>query len=395
MKKIHLTATRVTVMLALLFVVAYTLLLGLTYPNTLHMMEQNCGVHDYVYQLFRWPWLGALLMALVAVVPMIIIAMVLRMLRLPRMMPAGVLVSLALAYWYPPTSDYEWGEDHLLSHESMLMEHMHQYERLAEAREWAEMKRQVVAHGEQNSNYGMRYMLLAESAMGTLADNLFLYPISETEQLLFRGLTTPGCSNFNRLFYENLGVYDECYHQAQEYAMANSDFCLLSLCKMVDYCIEESEWDVADKFLTVLDEALFYHDFVRERRAQVEAGRKVRKENPAPLRANNFVTGYPLKSEMYHNYVQHIGDTDKAQEYMLLCLLIRKDLNAFCQALRLLPLYKNVSQEQLPQNYQQAIQIYLSHGEALHDAPHGTYAYYFYNTAIPEEEQHPEPKMAN
>lgn len=388
MKRIQLTRTKITLLVALLFVIAHTLVLGVMYPHTLRLMEMNCWVDDYVYQFFRWPWLGALIMAVAMVIPMLLIALVLRLVRLPRLMPLGVVASLALAYLYPPTASYEWGLDTLFNEDSRSAEMVYSYERLADQHQWEELKKAVFRDGKSRSQLGIRYALLAESGLGTLSDNLFTYPISSTEQFLYRGNRSPGTCAFNRMFYDNLGVYDECYHQAQEYSMCLPKFCLQSVCQMIDYSIRESEWKVADKLLTVLDQALFYHDFVKDRRAQVEAGRSKVADNPAPLRANNFVTGYSMKSEMYHDFAQGIGDTNKVQEYTVLCLLIRKELSTFCQALPSFPRY-NCPIEQLPEAFQQALQIYQSQGEALRDALPGTYAYYFYNVSIPEAEERP------
>ena len=57
LKPIHYTA-----ILALLFVITYTITVGVLYPNTLRMMEANCWIDDYVLQFFRWPFVGAFIM---------------------------------------------------------------------------------------------------------------------------------------------------------------------------------------------------------------------------------------------------------------------------------------------------------------------------------------------
>lgn len=380
-----LTSQRTTILLAVLFVLAYTGLVSYLYPHTLRLMEANCWVHDYVLQFFRWPVVGALLMSLPMCGAMLSTAFLLKLCKQQRLMPVSLLVALTLAYCYPPSPVYDWGEGHLFSEDMQADERVFTYQYLAEEEQWDELMRTLRQNGMVASTIGMRYMLLAESAKGTLVHNLFSYPINETEQFLFRGFNSSVSTTFNRLFYHNIAIWDECFHQAQEYAMCQRDFCLKSVCQMVDYSIKESEWRVAEKLLCVLDQALFYHDFVSDRRQQIVEGKKLKPGNDAPLRQDNFVIGYSLQNEMAHDLQYKIGEEEKIQDYVLCCMLIRKNLAQFCKSLTLFPRYRKPVEE-LPLPFQQAIQIYQSGGQALHDAQPGTYAYYLYNTEIPEQE---------
>ena len=242
----------ITPLLALLFLVGYTATVSMMYPNTLRMMESNCWTEDYVLQFFRWPVVGAFLMALPMCAAMLLAALLLRLCRLPRLMPLSLAVALALAYLYPPSAEYEWGEDKLFNQKLHQQEQLHRYTRMAASRLWNELQRTIRRDGTATSKLGMQYMLLAESANGTLAENLFAYPINETEDFLSRGLSTIVACEFNRLFYDNIGVWDECFHQAQEYSMSLPRFSLHSLSHMIDYSIKEAEWAVAEKLLTVL-----------------------------------------------------------------------------------------------------------------------------------------------
>ncbi len=385
----------ITPLLALLFLVGYTATVSMLYPNTLHMMESNCWTEDYVLQFFRWPVVGAFLMALPMCAAMLLAALLLRLCRLPRLMPLSLAVALALAYLYPPSAEYEWGEDKLFSQKLHQQEQLHRYTRMAASRQWNELQRTIRRDGTATSRLGMQYMLLAESANGTLAENLFAYPINETEDFLSRGLSTNVACEFNRLFYDNIGVWDECFHQAQEYSMSLPRFSLHSLSHMIDYSIKEAEWAVAEKLLTVLGQALFYDDFIADRRNQIAEGRKLKPANDAPLRQDNFVTGYSMQNEMVRLYQYHIGDSAKIQEYMLCCMLIRKKLPQFVQGLKVLPRYADTPVDQLPSSFRQAILIYESQGQALRDEPSGTYAHFFYNIKIPEQEKHHAPSSVN
>ncbi len=385
----------ITPLLALLFLVGYTATISLLYPNTLRMMESNCWTQDYILQFFRWPVVGAFLMALPMCAAMLLAALLLRLCRLPRLMPLSLIVPLALAYFYPPNAEFEWGKDRLFSRELREDEQVHHYIRLAGSRNWHELQETLRRDGMAMSELGIKLMLLAESANGTLAQNLFAYPINETEDFLYRGFTENVACEFNRMFYDNIGVWDECFHQTQEYSMGLPRFCLHSLCHMIDYSIHEAEWAVAEKLLTVLGQALFYDDFIADRRNRIAEGRKLKPANDAPLRQDNFVTGYTLVNEMARLHHFKIGNSEKIQEYLLCCMLIRKRLPNFMQALSTLPRYANTPADQLPASFRQAIRIYESQGKALRDEPAGTYTHFFYHKEIPEQETRTTPGTIN
>ncbi len=376
----------ITPILALLFIVVYTATISALYPNILCMMEANCWIDDYILQFFRWPIVGAFLMALPMCIAMLLVAFLLRLCRLPRLMPLSIIVSLALAYVYPPNANYQWGEDRLFSQNLRQDEQVCHYIRLAGSQKWNELQQTIRRDGMATSILGMRYLLLAESAKGTLVENLFTYPIRETEDFLFRGYRTSQSCEFNRHFYANIGIWDECYHQAQEYSMCQPRFCVYSLCHMIDYSIKEAEWAVAEKLLAVLSQALFYDDFIADRKSQIAEGRQLKPVNDAPLRQDCFVTGYSFQSEMAILLKYEIGDSLKIQDYTLCSMLVRKKLPQFVSCLGLFPRYAKCTLDQLPTPFRHAIEIYRSQGEALRDEPYGTYAYFYYNTPIPKQE---------
>lgn len=334
----------------------YTAAVGYMFPSTLRMMEANAWIEDWVLQLYRWPYVGAMVMALCLCSAMMVAAGMLwgmskvsdRLSGLGRLMPLTVLLPVALAYMYPPTASYRWGEYSMSDEKMRQNEQLYTYHLLAESKQWEEIMRTIVADHSRNSDIGMKYMLLAESARGTLVDNLFTYPINSTEQFLYRGFRSDMSCLLNMHFYDNLQVWDEAFHQAQEYAMCQPDFCFLSVKKMVEYSMAEAEWQVADKLLHVLDRAWFYHDYVAESRKMIAEARKQRPCNDAPLRDGNFVTGFSLQNEMLHMYMSHIGDSIKAQEYIMSCILLRKRLDQVKPGIATLPLYKDMEPGELP-----------------------------------------------
>ena len=197
----------------------------------------------------------------------------------------------------------------------------------------------------------MRYALLAESALGSLPENLLDYPIRDESQFYFPHERTYITLQFNRLFYLNLGIYDEAFHQAQEYSllMVNGD-CFSSLRQMVDYSIAEEEWEIADKYLRILAKSSCHKKFIKERRAMMQEAKQKPSRN-IPLRADNFVGGYPLPVEMLRlaRYYKDSPQRMKMIDYAICSYILRGDANSFLIALDAFDAYTG---KKLPRAYQ-------------------------------------------
>jgi len=192
--------------------------------------------------------------------------------------------------------------------------------------------------------------LLAECALGTLPENLLDYPINDEGLFFYPHESGVVFSQFNRLFYLNLGIYDEAFHQAQEYSllMPNGNS-FSSLRQLTDYSIEEGEWEMAEKFLTVLSKSSCHKDFIKERRAQMETARKQFKKQ-IPLRGDNFVGGYPFPVEMLRlaRYYKDSPNRKKMVDYAISAYIFRGDINSFMIALNAFDYYKG---KELPRAY--------------------------------------------
>lgn len=367
------------------FLLVYTVVVGTCYHATLCMIEANSWIDNYILHLFRWPYLGALLMA-VFVLGVPVLFWFLYNLRPFRMKIKWWMVvpfTLVFAWMCPPKQD---GERYTLFSQQMnLGEQFYRYMFMADEGRWQELLDQIRKDGTRETPIGMRYALLAESALGTLPQALFTYPITSPDELLMRGERNPISCQFNRQFYENLGVYDEAFHQAMEYGLLQKEgCCMYTLRQLIDYALVEGDVRIADKYLTILSQTRFDKDFAKERRARLE---QVRQESSQavpekPLRSDNFVGLYPLRSEMVRLAYYEVGDRQKAVDYTLCCILLQKQLEQFYRTLSQFPDYQG---HQLPLAYQQALEILQSGETALRDAPPGSYAYYYYNVSVSEE----------
>ena len=125
--------------------------------------------------------------------------------------------------------------------------------------------------------------------------------------------------------------------------------CFSSLRQMVDYSIEEGEWEIAEKYLHILSKSSCHKDFVDERRAVMETAKKSFAKE-IPLRADNFVGGYFLPVEMLR-LARYYGDESqrkKMVDYAICSYLLRGDVNSFLIAVRAFDIYK---EKELPRAY--------------------------------------------
>lgn len=217
---------------------------------------------------------------------------------------------------------------------------------------WGDLlyKEHIRRDAQRGNATALRYALLAECALGTLPENLLDYPIRDENLFLYPHERNYVSLQFNRLFYLNLGIYDEAFHHAQEYSllMINGD-CFSSLRQMVDYSIAEEEWEVADKYLRILAKSTCHKKFIKERRAMMQLAQQQPSRN-IPLRGDNFVGGYPLPVEMLRlaRYYQDSPHRKKMVDYAICSYMLRGEANSFMIALNAFNFYEG---KELPRAY--------------------------------------------
>ena len=223
---------------------------------------------------------------------------------------------------------------------------------LANEGRWEDLlyREHIKSDAQRGNGTALRYALLAECAIGSLPENLLDYPINDENLFFYPHSSSLIASQFNRLFYLNIGVYDEAFHHAQEYSllMPNGNS-FSSIRQLIDYSIEEGEWDIADKFLTVLSKSSCHDSFIKERRTIMESAKKNFKKQ-IPLRADNFVGGYSFPVEMLRlaRYYQDESQRKKMLDYAICSYIMRGDYNSFMIAINAFDIYKD---KELPKAY--------------------------------------------
>lgn len=235
-----------------------------------------------------------------------------------QMTVEGIILIIAASVLYV----YERNDEKAAEFENMLV-----CSALAEDGKWTELLDKIKGKGAITNKTDLHFALLAEARLGTLADNLFSYPINTPEDFCPRLEPSPLAVDFCRMFYRELGVWDEAYRQAFEYGMKVNKplgFCFSSLRHMAEYCVKQGNKPLAEKYLYLLSRSSCHADFVAEQRRLLENAPTVIDS----VRTDNFVKAFPMNKEMAH-LLDYDHNNLAVVNYLLCGLLLSKQLEAF------------------------------------------------------------------
>lgn len=233
---------------------------------------------------------------------------------------------------------------------------------LADQKEWEEIIAELPLEEATQSRIFTTYLLLAMSATENLPQILFATPLNSPELLMFRHDTRPFYANFNRQFYENIGIWNEAFHQAFEYGVTQRENeCFKTLRFKTDYAINSGNLGIARHYLDLLAQSSNNGKFVSERRTMLES--KAREHSkPLPYMSDTFTGAYPMPSEMFRLYERNLK-SKKLLDYVLCSLLLNKEVDKFGIILSKFNLYKG---QELPRPYAEAIAVLAARDTSAH-----------------------------
>lgn len=242
---------------------------------------------------------------------------------------------------------------------AITSERMFRYSQMAERGDWQQLLNDILLSSQSPVsasgglvNTGTVYnipdqldlelALLCEARLHTLPEHLFLYPINTPESFVPRFDDTPFSNNFCRIFYRELGLWDEAYHRAFQYGMGvqvNGGFCMASLRQMALYAAKQGDSALTRKLTYLLSHTTLNGSYAASVRDTLQAALR-RGITPAAdtLRADNFVGGYAFPSEVVRLLELHPQNRDYL-DYLLCGLLLRKQLDNFNTIIHAFPIY--------------------------------------------------------
>ena len=237
-----------------------------------------------------------------------------------------------------------------VNNETKFTEKFYYISALADKKDWHTILEVIPYEETLESKMALRYALLAEAGLGTFADNVFNYPITSPEDYLYRHEVNRMSCIFNRLFYDNAGIYDEAMRMAFEYGvMTQEGICFSSLRQMAHYSILLGDFKVAEKYLEILSESTLHDSWVEQERVLL-AWKKSAKQQKKPIVKDTFVNVYAMNSEMVRQ-AQVMPKNRKVVDYLLVGLLLQRELQKFAIVMHGFPVYKNRT---LPKPYAEA-----------------------------------------
>ncbi len=263
---------------------------------------------------------------------------------------------------------------------------------LADQKEWSEIIAEIPYDDAVKNQVLTSYLLLAQNAMGTMAQNLFSLPINNPEMFLFRHNQIPFYLNFNRQFYDNIEIWDEAFHMAFEYGITKRENdCFRAMRFKTDYAIKSKDFGTAEYYLNLLSQSCNNNDFVETRRDMLQTAQKSSTaKNLPPYRSDTFVGGYPMASETFRLFERNTKSR-KLLDYVLCCLLLNKEVDKFAIILSHFNLYKD---DELPQTYAEALAALASRDpkarnivkyDSIFDSKFADFCAKAHNKTIPSE----------
>lgn len=224
---------------------------------------------------------------------------------------------------------------------------------LADQKDWEGIIAEVPYDEAVKSKILTDYVLLAMSATDNLPQVLFSYPLSSPEDFLYRHDKRTFYTNFNRQFYDNIGIWDEAFHQAFEYGVTQRENeCFRSLRFKIDYALNSCDLGVARSYLELLQKSVCNGDFVKGRMHRLVAlEAKSNRIKLPPYRSDTFVGAYPMPSELFRLFERNVN-SKKLLDYVLCSLLLNKEVEKFGIILSRFNLYKN---SEMPRAYAEAL----------------------------------------
>lgn len=226
---------------------------------------------------------------------------------------------------------------------------------MADNKDWYGILEEIPYEDAVKSDVLLKYRLLALNATGYMSESLFSYPVNSPETFLFRHNQRPFYTNFNRQFYDNIGIWDEAFHQAFEYGVTQRENdCFRALRFKTDYALNSGDLGVAQFYINLLSKSCCNGVFVESRNIRLE---KLKKEMNSgkiklpPYRSDTFVGAYPMPSEMFRLFERN-PQSKKLLDYVLCSLLLNKEVEKFGIILAHFNLYKG---QKLPRSYAEAL----------------------------------------
>lgn len=238
-------------------------------------------------------------------------------------------------------------------------------DRWAERGDWDALLQHITPEIARQSPMKLRWVLLALSEKGLLAERMFAYGVSDPSCFLYERQDVQPCHNFNAQFYSALGVDNEVIHHAfQAGVQSPHGMNFRSMRAILNACVRQGYNRMLAKYVSIMRHTSCHGKLVKFMDEYLaSAGTENRSEsNIHPF----FIGARPFLSDMARLVDRH-PENKKAIDYLLCGILMSKDMAKFYKIFS--ALYPSPS-SRLPRYYEEAlIVIATNHPEVLQRYP--------------------------
>ena len=230
-------------------------------------------------------------------------------------------------------------------------------EYLGNNRQWDKILKTVSVQESVKDEFKRKYVLLALSETGLLTEYAFRYGLSSPDDFVYMKAEDPFRLNFNMLYYRCLGMNNPVIHQAYQQAVQSlPGVTFHSLRTLADMYLEYKDYDLAKKYIDILDHSTCHGKWVKERLPRLEAIKDVEPDyngSEDNYRLDNFFRDISAMVD------RHQGDPKYADR--LMCgVLSQKDGNRFLQVFHAVAPSLYVGGRRIPALYQEALLLIAS-----------------------------------
>lgn len=229
-------------------------------------------------------------------------------------------------------------------------------EYLGDNQEWDKIIESVSVQDAARNEYKRKYVLLALSEKGALADYAFAYGLSGSEDFLYDDSKEPLQQNFNMTFYRALGLTNAVvYHAYQQSLQSVTGLTSRSVRYLADAYLEAGDYVLAKKYMDIMRRSACQGKWLEERIPVLESIKGAEPEYK--VTGERFLWGQFLPD--MSALVERYPDNEKYSDYLLCALLADRHGMEFYEEFKKIAPLRFSSGERIPLIYQQALMMFI------------------------------------
>ena len=238
-------------------------------------------------------------------------------------------------------------------------EQVAEVEHLAENQEWDRILETVSVQEAVVDEYMRKYVLLALSETGNLADYAFAYGLSGSEDFLFKDAKEPLKQTFNMLFYKSACMHNSTiYFAYQQATLSVLGLTFDSVRALADAYIALGDPVLGEKYVDIMEHTSCHGRWVKERRNMI-AGLS---ENICDAERSEF------EKELWGDFIPDMirmsrkyPDIHKYSDYLMCGLLADRRAYEFYDIFKAAADSRFASDARIPRIYQEALLMIVGH----------------------------------